>query len=133
VAFEGPRHRVRIVNPFFLGKYEVMVGQFRLFVEATGYETDAETDGKGGRGFIDRSGRSMRKPEFNWRNPSHEQTDELPVVNVSWNDATRFCQWLSTTTGESCRLPTEAEWEYATRAGTTTRYSFADDWRQLEE
>ena len=56
-----------------------------------------------------------------------EQTDEHPVVNVSWNDATAFCNWLSTKEGKTYRLPTEAEWEYACRAGTTTRYYSGDD------
>jgi len=56
-----------------------------------------------------------------------EQTDEHPVVNVSWNDAVAFCKWLSRKEGKSYRLPTEAEWEYACRAGTTTRYWCGDD------
>jgi formylglycine-generating enzyme required for sulfatase activity len=56
-----------------------------------------------------------------------EQTDEHPVVCVSWDDAMAFCQWLSRKEGKTYRLPTEAEWEYACRAGTTTRYYSGDD------
>ena len=65
--------------------------------------------------------------KYSWRNAGFEQTDEHPVVNVSWNDAVAFCKWLSGKEDKTYRLPTEAEWEYACRAGTTTRYSSGDD------
>ena len=65
--------------------------------------------------------------DYSWRNAGFEQTDEHPVVNVSWNDAVAFCKWLSRKEGKTYRLPTEAEWEYACRAGTTTRYYSGDD------
>ena len=118
-------HRVRITKPFLLGIHEVTVGQFRDFVEATGYRTDAETNSRGGSGW---TGKGFGKqPGFTWRNWWKEQTDRHPVVNVSWNDAIQFCQWLSKKEGKTYRLPTEAEWEYACRAGTTTRFSFGDD------
>ena len=65
--------------------------------------------------------------KYSWRNAGFEQTDEHPVVNVSWNDAVAFCKWLSRKEGKTYRLPTEAEWEYACRAGTTTRYYSGDD------
>ena len=65
--------------------------------------------------------------KYSWRNVGFEQTDEHPVVNVSWNDAVAFCKWLSRKEGKAYRLPTEAEWEYACRAGTTTRYFNGDD------
>ena len=66
-------------------------------------------------------------PKYTWQNAGFEQTDEHPVVNVSWNDAVAFIAWLSRKEGKTYRLPTEAEWEYACRAGTTTRYVFGDD------
>jgi formylglycine-generating enzyme len=125
---EYPRHRVRITRPFHLGKYEVTVGQFRQFVEATGYKTQAETDGTGGWGFDPALGRCRgRDPKFSWRHPGFAQTDDYPVINVTWNDAVAFCQWLGRKEGKTYRLPTEAEWEYACRAGTATRYGHSDD------
>ena len=65
-------------------------------------------------------------------NPSYFQGDDLPVERVSWNDAVEFCRRLSEKTGLQFRLPTEAEWEYAARAGTTTEYSFGNDVKQLD-
>ncbi len=123
---EYPAHRVRITKPFYLGAHEVTVGQFRKFVDDSGYKTDAEKDGKGGSGY--KNGKpDGQKPEYHWRNAGFEQTDEHPVVNVSWNDAVAFCEWLSRKEGKTYRLPTEAEWEYACRAGSTTRYWCGDD------
>jgi formylglycine-generating enzyme required for sulfatase activity len=138
---EKPRHRVRITRPFYLGTTEVTVGQFRRFIERTGYRTEAETDGKGGYGWNETKGTFEQDPRYTWRNPGFAQTDEHPVVNVSWNDAVAFCDKLSVLDGlklfdhnarspwdgEGYRLPTEAEWEYACRAGTTTRYQSGDD------
>jgi formylglycine-generating enzyme required for sulfatase activity len=126
-ADEYPRHRVQISRPFLLGKHEVTVGQFRAFVEATGYRTEAEQDGTGGWGYDPAVGRCIgRDRRFDWAHPGFEQSDRHPVLNVTWNDAQAFCRWLGTRDGRSCRLPTEAEWEYACRAGATTRYSFGD-------
>jgi formylglycine-generating enzyme required for sulfatase activity len=66
-------------------------------------------------------------------NPSRFKDASNPVEQVSWDDATEFCRKLSAKEGKTYRLPTEAEWEYACRAGTTTRYSFGDDWARLGE
>jgi formylglycine-generating enzyme required for sulfatase activity len=66
-------------------------------------------------------------------NPSRFQGDDLPVENVSWDDAVKFCEAVSKLTGETYRLPTEAEWEYACRARSTTKYSFGDDEKLLGE
>ncbi len=123
-----PRHRVRLTKPFYLGAHEVTVGQFRRFVSATGHKTEAEKDGEGGFGWNDAENYfEGRNPKYNWRNPGFPQTDNHPVVNVSWNDAVAFCEWLSEKEGREYRLPTEAEWEYACRAGTITRYHHGDD------
>ena len=129
---EAPRHLVRLTKPFYLGACVVTVGAFRRFVEDTKYRTDAEKDGKGCVG-ADENGVYVQKPEFDWRNPGFRQADSHPVVNVTWSDAAAFCQWLSRKEGKEYRLPTEAQWEYACRAGTTTRYSFGDDETSLGE
>jgi formylglycine-generating enzyme len=125
---EYPRHRVRITKPFYLGRCEVTVGQFRRFVQDSGYKTEAEKDGEGGWGYNAATGKCEgRRPQYHWKNPGFPQTDEHPVLDVTWNDAVTFCAWLSRKEGKTYRLPTEAEWEYACRAGTTTRYSNGDD------
>jgi formylglycine-generating enzyme required for sulfatase activity len=125
VEDEQPTLRVRISRPLDAGACEVTVGQFRAFVEATGYKTDAETRG-GGRA-LDATARSEvdrfpQRRETDWRNPGFSQTDEHPVACVSWHDAVAFCQWLSKQEAAVYRLPTEAEWEYLCRAGTNTWY-----------
>ena len=125
IPSEGPQHRVRITRAFALSRHEVTRGLFRRVVEETGYKTDAERDGKGGYGYLD--GKNIQDPRFIWStDPGFPQTDDHPVVNVSWNDAARFCQWLSKKQGTEFHLPTEAQWEYACRAGTTTAWHFGD-------
>jgi formylglycine-generating enzyme required for sulfatase activity len=125
---EHPQHRVRITKPFYLGTYHVTRGQFRQFVKDTGYRTDAEKGEKPGAFGWDQDREDLvRNAKYSWRNAGFEQTDEHPVVNVSWNDAVAFCKWLSKKEGKTYRLPTEAEWEYACRAGATTRYYSGDD------
>jgi formylglycine-generating enzyme required for sulfatase activity len=121
---ERPAHYVRLVKPFYLGSHEVTVGQFRKFVEDTGYKTDAEKDGEGGYG-TNSEGNLEQKPDYTWRNPGFPQTVDHPVGNVSWNDAVSFCEWLSRKEGKTYRLPTEAEWEYACRAGSIGHFGFS--------
>ena len=129
---EAPRHRVRITKPFWLARHEVTRGQFRWFVEERGYRTDAERDGRGGLGLV--NGRWRLDPEMVWnRDLGVEQADNHPVANVSWNDVTAFCAWLSEKEGEPSCLPTEAQWEYACRAGTATRWYPGDDQGTLLE
>ena len=126
---EKPVHKVTITKPFYLGQYEVTVEQFRRFVEATGYATDAEkgTGFQGAFGWNRDTMEFKMNEEYSWRSTGFAQLDTHPVVNVSWNDAMEFCKWLSRKEGKTYRLPTEAEWEYACRAGTTTPYSHGDD------
>jgi len=132
IPSEGPQHRVRITRPFRLSRYEVTRSQFRLFTESTHYKTEAERDGKGGYGHLD--GEWVQDPRFVWRTgPGFAQTDEHPVVNVSWNDAMAFCQWLSNKENLECVLPTEAQWEYACRVGTTTAWYCGDSDTPLGE
>jgi sulfatase modifying factor 1 len=125
---EHPQHRVRITRPFYLGTYHVTRSQFRQFVKDSGYKTDAEKREKPGAYGWDADKEEFGFNEkYSWRNAGFAQTDEHPVVNVSWNDAVAFRQWLSKKESKTYRLPTEAEWEYACRAGTTTRYYSGDD------
>jgi formylglycine-generating enzyme required for sulfatase activity len=129
-AGEDVAHRVRLTRPFFIASHETTVGQFRAFVQATGYKTDAER--AGGAFVLDAKAKShadrfARKADADWRNPGFPQTDAHPVTCVSFNDAVAFCQWLGKKEGGIYRLPTEAEWEYACRAGTTTIYSCGDE------
>lgn len=122
LAQETPSHVVRISKPFYLGIYEVTKAQFAKFVEETHYKTDPETNHKGGFGYSTRDKTRVQRTLYSWKNWGVPQGDASPVVNVSWNDATRFCEWLGQKEGKRYRLPTEAEWEYACRAGTTTIY-----------
>ena len=127
---EQPSHRVRITKPFYLGTHEVTRGQFRQFIDDSGHQTDAEKgDSKGIYVVESVEGKAKMRfdPEGSWRKVGFEQTDEHPVVGVSWNDATAFCKWLSRKESKTYRLPTEAEWEYACRAGSTTHYFNGDD------
>ena len=121
---ESPTHAVTISRPFYMSAHEVTVAQFRSFVRATRYKTTAETDEKGGFGWKD--GLWIQSTEFNWRNVGFEQSDDHPVGNVSWDDALAYCQWLSKEENALFRLPTEAEWEYACRAGTHSWFHSGD-------
>lgn len=126
---EHPAHTVRISRPFHLAKYLVTRAQFAEFVLETGYRTEAERDGRGGTGWYGSTFR--QKSCFTWRETGLSQLDAEPVTNVSWNDSLAFCRWLSEKDGREYRLPTEAEWEYACRAGSTTRYCNGDDPEEL--
>jgi formylglycine-generating enzyme required for sulfatase activity len=131
---EHPQHRVRITRPFYLGACHVTRGQFRQFVADADYTTDAEKGGKpGALGWNPDTKKVGFNENYSWRSAGFDQTDDHPVINVSWNDAVAFCKWLSGKEGKKYRLPTEAEWEYACRAGTTTRYFSGDDPETLAE
>ncbi len=127
---EKPQHSVEISKDFYLGKYAVTRGQLAQFVKEENYRTEPEKDGEGGYGYnattndLELDG---RKSQYTWRNTGFPQTDEHPVVNVTWNDAQAFCAWLRKKTGKRVELPSEAEWEYAARAESTTRYFTGDD------
>ena len=97
---QGPMHEVVIGTPFAMSKYEVSFAEYDAFAQASGRSLpDDEGWGRGTR----------------------------PVINVSWLDAQEYAQWLSKITGERYRLPSEAEWEYAARAGSSTAYSWGDE------
>jgi sulfatase modifying factor 1 len=123
-------HAVEL-SAFALGKYPVTRGQFALFVKDAGYTTEAEA-GDGGHGWNE-DAREFEGPDkkYSWRNPGFAQTDGHPVVNVTWNDAQKFCAWLGKKSGKRVGLPSEAQWEYACRAGSTTLYFFGDDEEEM--
>lgn len=132
LADEAPAHRVRITRPFYLGRHEVTVGQFRRFLSASGHVPESIADGTGGYGYVamqvpGKDAFAGRDPRFSWQDPGFFQGDDHPVVNVTWNDAVALAEWLTRAEGIRYRLPTEAEWEYACRASSRTRYFFGDD------
>jgi formylglycine-generating enzyme required for sulfatase activity len=117
---ERPQHQVSITRPFYLGVHEVTVDNFRAFVNAEGYRTEAERRGYAARWLEPKL--FEREAGCSWLNPGFEQGGDHPVVCVSWTDAMLFCDWLSKKEGQTYRLPAEAEWEYACRAGTQTPF-----------
>lgn len=130
---EQPVQKVTIPKPFAISRCAITVGQFRQFVEDTDYHqgktyvSTAEQRGKGCYVWNVEKKEAEQLPERHWKNPGFEQTDDHPVVCVSWDDATAYVQWLSRRTGAQYRLPSEAEWEYAARADTVTARYYRDD------
>jgi formylglycine-generating enzyme required for sulfatase activity len=118
-----PAHRVDIGYSFAMGKYEVTSAEFTAFVIATGRQTENSCWG------YNADGHAADIPGRSWCNPGFAQTDRNPAVCVSWDDAKAYVEWLRQTTGKAYRLPSEAEWEYAARAGSqASRY-----WGELRE
>ena len=99
--YEKPRHRVAFSKPFAISQYEITFEEYDRFVKDTGY----------------------RKPSDKGWGPEHWGRTDTPVFDVSWYDAQRYVEWLSEQTGHYYNLPSEAQWEYAARAGTTTAFT----------
>jgi formylglycine-generating enzyme required for sulfatase activity len=126
-----PRHHVRITRSFYLGKYEATDGQFRVFAQTAQYQTDAEKQGKATTGIDFATAQLVPNTEFTWQKQGFPQSADHPAGCLSWDDALAFSRWLSEKEKEAYRLPTEAEWEYACRAGTTTTFFTGDHPRTL--
>lgn len=124
---EEPQRRVSVTAGFAIGQTEVTVAQFRDFVRQSGYITDAERIGAGSI-YDESSGRMTDRRGIDWKNDYRGERagDNLPVINVSWNDAIAYARWLSEQTGQRYRLPSEAEFEYVLRAGTQSRFPWGD-------
>jgi formylglycine-generating enzyme required for sulfatase activity len=117
-ANEGPQHDVHVPG-FALAKTEVTRAQFAAFVAATGYQAGSSC-------FLFENGRFKEYQGKTWRDPGFAQTDNDPVACVDWDDAQAYVAWLSRRTGQRYRLPSEAEWEYAARAGSATARPWGD-------
>lgn len=126
-ANEGPRFTVRLTRGFAMSRTEVTVGQFRQFINATGYVTTAQQTGRA-TVYDESTGTLTEKSGVTWQDDhlGRRAKPEMPVIHVSWNDAKAYVDWLSRETGKRYRLPTEAEYEYALRAGSTTRFPWGD-------
>jgi formylglycine-generating enzyme required for sulfatase activity len=121
---ERPPHRVHISRPFYLGRYPVTLREYREFA-------DSEGEGERKGAWVWDAGAWARKDDADYLHPNFPQGDDHPVVCVDWEQAGRFCRWLSRRDGHTYRLPTEAEWEYACRAGSLDAYCFGGNEEEL--
>ena len=117
---EGPRHRVRIGYALAVSMFPIIVGEYDRFVAESKHES-------GGSCITLESGEFKSRKGRNWRDPGFPQKMISPATCIDFNDATAYARWLSKKTGQSYRLLSEAEYEYANRAGTTTAYWWGDD------
>lgn len=129
---ETPAHRVVISTDFWMSQTEVTVGQFRRFVHETDYRTEYADIGLGCNSLNLKTGQVQQLNETQWDSPGFGQTNEHPVVCVSHGDATAYCEWLSKIHGRAFRLPSEAEWEYACRAGSESTFSTGNNSESLQ-
>jgi len=125
---EKPAHKVKISQPYYIGKYDVTVAQFRAFAEAMEFQTEAE---KGNGGVTLKDGKWEYVRGVNWQDPGFKQEENHPVVVVTWNTAQEYCKWATKLAGRTVRLPTEAEWEYAARGPQSSKYPWGDKWEGI--
>jgi formylglycine-generating enzyme required for sulfatase activity len=125
---EKPVHKVKISQPYYIGKYDVTVAEFQAFADAAKHQTEAE---KQNNGWTVKDGVWQEVSGVNWRNPGFKQEGNHPVVVVACTDAQAFCNWATKVTGRTVRLPTEAEWEYAARGPKSLKYPWGDKWEGI--
>lgn len=115
----GPQHQVTLTQPFYLGVHELTVGQYRAFIEASRHIPTME---------------QLKVNRFKWQDAAVEPNSaQRAVIGISWDDAQAYCLWASKQRGLEYGLPTEAQWEFACRAGTTTLWSFGDEVAELPD
>jgi len=124
----GSVHKVSL-SGFYMAKYELTIGEFRKFIKATDYKTQAERE-KYSSVIVGTDSDKIKKGitwEYDAYGKKHPPAeDNYPVTHVSWDDATNYCKWLSSQTGKAFRLPTDAEWEYAAKGGSKSMgYSYS--------
>jgi len=125
MADEKPAHKVRISQPFYIGRYPITTSQYRRFVSRTGYRTTAEREG---RGWVLKNREWQFIAGCNWQNPGFKQGDEHPAVLLSYADAQAFISWATRHSSKNLRMPTEAEWEYAARGQDGRVYPWGNEW-----
>jgi serine/threonine-protein kinase len=126
---EQPVHSVQIARALYLSKFPITRRQFKLFVGATSYRTDAE---RGNKAWVLSDGGWTLSTDVNWKSPGFPQDEDHPVVLVSWNDAQAFVDWFSQSTKRTAHLPTEAEWEYAARGPQNLKYPWGQQWEAVK-
>ncbi len=153
VRDESPQHPVTLTEPYLLAMCETTIGEYKKFADESRYVSEAERLGFGDSELTKPDDKvTPEQKKMSWRAPGYPVTDNSAVAQLTWSDAVAFCNWLSererlkpcygrdaedrwrvSRGGDGYRLPTEAEWEYACRAGTTSQFSFGDDPAVLDQ